>query len=315
VTAASRFNYPIAKLPNFLLVPIRQITIVGTGLIGGSLGLALRKHKFAGRIIGCDRDATLQKARTRGAVDDGTSNPADAVHGSQLIVLATPVLAILDLIDRIGPALPARALITDVGSTKAAIVEGASKVFGEHAARRFLAGHPMAGKESSGVDYADPDLFHNSVWFITPLPGQTLNDGLICEYASWIDRIGARIAMLPAAEHDRLCAWISHVPQMISTALAAALVDEFGAEAPLLSAGGRALHEMTRISASPYSMWRDIAISNQKNLEGALWKVEQRLAHIRENLATRQLAEEFERAHQFRKSSGKKKELRPPRES
>lgn len=290
---------------------IRQITIIGTGLIGGSLGLALRKHKFAGRIIGCDRDATLEKARSRGAIDDGTSNPADAVHGSQLIVLATPVLAILDMIDRLGPALPARALLSDVGSTKGAVVERAVKVFGKTASKRFLAGHPMAGKESSGVDYADPDLFHNAVWFITPLPGQSLNDGLLCEYASWIDRIGARIAMLPAAEHDRLCAWISHVPQMISTALAAALVDQFGAEAPLLPAGGRALQEMTRISASPYSMWRDIAISNQKNLESALWKVEQRLAHIRENLATRQLAEEFERAHQLKKITSRKKGLQP----
>jgi prephenate dehydrogenase len=296
-------------------MPIRQITIIGTGLIGGSLGLALRKKKFAGRIIGCDRDATLEKARNRGAIDDGTSNPADAIRGSQIIVLATPVLAILDLIDRLGPALPPRALLTDVGSTKAAVVERAVKVFGKISPKRFLAGHPMAGKESSGVDYADPDLFRNAVWFISPLPGQSLNDGLLCEYASWIDRIGARIAMLPAAEHDRLCAWISHVPQMISTALAAALVDEFGEEAPLLPAGGRALQEMTRISASPYSMWRDIAISNQKNLEGALWKVEQRLAHIRENLATRQLAEEFERAHQLKKISSRKKELQPARKS
>ncbi len=292
---------------------IRQITIIGTGLIGGSLALALRKHKFPGRIVGCDRDATLEKARRRGAIDDATSNPADAVRGSQLVVLATPVLAIVDLIDRLGPVLPARTLLTDVGSTKSVVIERAVKVFGSNAGKRFLAGHPMAGKESSGVDYADADLFQNAIWFITPLPGQSLNDSLLAEYASWIDRIGARIAMLPAEEHDRLCAWISHVPQMISTALAAALVEEFGAEAPLLAAGGRALQEMTRISASPYSMWRDIAISNQNNLEKALWKVEQRLAHIRENLSTRELADEFERAHQLRKITTTKKGLHPGR--
>jgi prephenate dehydrogenase len=115
------------------------------------------------------------------------------------------------------------------------------KVFGKNAGKRFLAGHPMAGKEMSGVDYADADLFQNAVWFLTPLPGQNLNEGLVAEFAGWIDQIGARIAMLPAEEHDRLCAWISHVPQMISTALAAALVEEFGEEAPLLPAGGRAL--------------------------------------------------------------------------
>jgi prephenate dehydrogenase len=296
-------------------MPIRQITIIGTGLIGGSLGLALRKKKFAGRIIGCDREAALEKACKRGAIDEGTSNPGDAIRGSQVVVLATPVMAILDLIDRVGTVLPAKTLLTDVGSTKVAVVERAAKIFGSDAPKRFLAGHPMAGKESSGVEYADPDLFHNAVWFITPLPGQNLNDGLLAEYSSWIDRIGARIAMLPAAEHDRVCAWISHVPQMVSTALASALVEEFGTEAPLLPAGGRALQEMTRISASPYSMWRDIAISNQKNLEIALWKVEQRLAHIRENLATRQLAEEFERAHQLKKVTVKKKELQPARKS
>jgi prephenate dehydrogenase len=283
-------------------MPIRQITIIGTGLIGGSLALALRKKKFAGRIIGCDREATLEKARRRGAIDEGTSNPGDAIRGSQVIVLATPVLAIVDLIERVAPVLPAKALLTDVGSTKAVVVERAVKVFGKNAGKRFLPGHPMAGKELSGVDYADADLFQNAVWFLTPLAGQSLNEGLFAEYAAWIDQIGARIAMLPAEDHDRLCAWISHVPQMMSTALAAALVEEFGAEAPLLPAGGRALQEMTRISASPYSMWRDIAISNKKNLEAALWKLEQRLAHIRENLATRELASEFERAHALRKN-------------
>jgi prephenate dehydrogenase len=203
--------------------------------------------------------------------------------------------------------LPSKALLTDVGSTKAVVVDRAVKVFGKSAGKRFLAGHPMAGKEMSGVDYADADLFQKAVWFLSPLPGQNLNEGLFAEYAGWIDAIGARIAVVPAEEHDRLCAWISHVPQMISTALAAALVEEFGDDAPLLPAGGRALQEMTRISASPYSMWRDIAISNKGNLEKALWKVEQRLAHIRENLATRALAEEFEQAHQLRKIAVKKR--------
>ena len=284
---------------------IRQITIIGTGLIGGSLGLALKKRKFTGRIVGCDREATLEKARNRSAIDEGFANPADAVRGSHVIVLATPVLAIIDLMERLGPALPAKTLLTDVGSTKSSVARQALKVFGKNAGKRFLAGHPMAGKELSGVDYADADLFQDAVWFLTPLPGQNLrnlNEGLVAEFAGWIDQIGARIATVPPDEHDRLCAWISHLPQMVSTALAAALVEEYGEEAPLLAAGGRALREMTRISASPYSMWRDIAITNKKNIEDALLKLEQRLAHIRENLGTRQLAEEFELAHQLRKN-------------
>jgi prephenate dehydrogenase len=285
---------------------IRQITIIGTGLIGGSLALALRRKKFAGRIVGCDREAILERARLRGAIEEGTVNPGDAVRGSQIVVLATPVLAICDLIERLGPALPAKTLLTDVGSTKSGVVERAMKVFGKDTGKRFLAGHPMAGKEMCGLDFADADLFQDAAWFLTPVRGQNLNEGLLAEFAGWIDAIGARIAMLPAEEHDRLCAWISHVPQMMATALAAALVEEFGAGAPLLGAGGRALKEMTRIAASPYSMWRDIAISNQKNLEHALWKLEQRLAHIRENLATRELGEEFEQAHALRRTAARK---------
>ena len=115
--------------------------------------------------------------------------------------------------------------------------------------------------------------------------------------------MGAKVAVVDAVDHDHFCAWISHLPQMISTALAAALVDEFGPDAPVLDIGGRALREMTRISGSPYSMWRDIAITNRQNLSAALHKLEQRLAHIRENLDSKQLADEFERAHQLRKHS------------
>lgn len=284
---------------------IRQITIIGTGLIGGSLGLALKKRKFTGRIIGCDRAPVLERAQDKGAIDAGFTNPADAVRGSSVVVLATPVLAVIDLIERLGPALPAKVLLTDVGSTKAEVVARARKVFGKAASQRFLAGHPMAGKEQSGVEFADADLFQGAAWFITPLPGQDVYRGQNGEFLEWIEKLGARIANLPAQEHDQLCAWISHLPQMLSTALAASLVDEF-ADAPLLEAGGRALREMTRIASSPYSMWRDIAITNKKNIAGALLKLEQRLAHIRENLDSRELAFEFERAHELKKERSAK---------
>jgi len=280
---------------------IRQITIIGTGLIGGSLALALKKHRFAGRIVGCDHASVLDRARRRGAIDAGHTNPADAVRGSQIIVLATPVGAIIDLIDRLGPALPSKTLLTDVGSTKAEVLERAKTIFHKNTGLRFLAAHPMAGKEQSGVEFADPDLFQNAAWFVTPVPGQRVYDGLSGEYLEWVEKIGARIASMDSKAHDQLCAWISHLPQMISTALAAALVDEYGQDAPLLEAGGRALREMTRISGSPYSMWRDIALTNKTNIRNALVKLEQHLAHIRENLDTRELAMEFERAHQLKK--------------
>jgi prephenate dehydrogenase len=193
-------------------------------------------------------------------------------------------------------------LLTDVGSTKTEILERAKKVFRKNVGIRFLAGHPMAGKEQCGVEFADPDLFQGAPWFVTPVPGQKIYDDLSGEYLEWLEKIGGRIASLDAAEHDKLCAWISHLPQMISTALAASLVDTYGADAPLLEAGGRALREMTRISGSPYSMWRDIALTNKTNIRTALLRLEQHLAHIRENLDTRELAMEFERAHQLRKT-------------
>jgi prephenate dehydrogenase len=282
---------------------IRQITIVGTGLIGGSLGLALKKYGFRGRIVGCDRAPVLERAREKGAIDEGQTNPADAARNSQVIVLATPVGGIIEMIARLGPAVSTKTLLTDVGSTKAEVLACATKIFGKSVGKRFLAGHPMAGKEQCGVEFADPDLFQGAAWFFTPAPGQDIYQGLSGEFLELVSSMGARAASVDANAHDQLCAWISHLPQMVSTALAAALVDEFGEQAPLLEAGGRALREMTRISGSPYSMWRDVALTNKKNLQKALLKLEERLAHIRENLDTRELAMEFERAHHLKKIS------------
>lgn len=290
---------------------VRQITIIGTGLIGGSLGLALRKKGFKGKIIGCDHPDVLRRAKKIGAIDQGVADPIKACQGSNVVVLATPVGTIIDLIERLVPQLPADVLLTDVGSTKSEIVSRAQKAFGSRAPDKFLAGHPMAGKENSGIDYADADLFRGAVWFLTPLPGQNVRRGLTGEYVSWLKKIGAEIAELDPAAHDQLCAWISHVPQIISTALAASLVDEYGEDAPVLESGGRALREMTRIANSPYSMWRDIALTNKSSIADALAKLEQRLAHIRENLDTRQLEEQFERAHKLKSPSSPRTHLSP----
>ena len=280
---------------------IRQITIIGTGLIGGSIALGLRARGFEGRIVGCDTAPVLKRARKMRALDARVVNPLDAVVGSDVVVLAVPVGSILDLVRSLGPALSAGALLTDVGSTKAAVMKAAAAAFGKRAGKRFLAGHPMAGKESSGMEGADARLFEDAAWFVTPFPGQNILTGNCGEWVRWIEKMGASVTSMEAQQHDRLCAWISHLPQMISTGLAAALVEEFGTELPLLKAGGRALREMTRISASPYSMWRDIALTNKKHLGHALLQMEQKLAHIRENLETRELDAEFQTAHRLKK--------------
>jgi prephenate dehydrogenase len=280
---------------------VRQLTIIGTGLIGGSLGLALKQHGFLGRIIGCDRPPVLAAAKARGAIDAGFDDPAQACANSDVVILATPVGTIMDLLERLGPLLPPDTLFTDVGSTKADIVARARDIFGDRLEECFLAGHPMAGKENSGIEQADANLFSGAVWLFTPLPGQHIRGGRAGEYVQWLERIGARVLAMEVDRHDRICAWISHLPQMLSTALAATLHDEFGNDPELEAIGGRALREMTRLAQSPYSMWRDIALTNTANIQAALLRLEQRLAHLRENLRSRELEAEFDTARRFRK--------------
>ncbi len=289
---------------------LRQITIIGTGLIGGSLGLAARKQGV--RVVGCDREPVLQQAKAIGAVDAVHGDAFAACRGSELVVLATPVGAIIDLLEKLGPLLPPGTLLTDVGSTKTEVVTRARAVFGNAVGERFLGGHPMAGKEHSSIEHASADLFRGAAWILTPANGAVGEKwGPLRDLLS---AIGARSLTLDATAQDRLCAWVSHLPQFIATALAATLVDEFGT-APtdadesvrathaslndVHAVGGRALREMTRIASSPYSMWRDIAFTNAKNIEDALLCLEQRLAHLRENLRTPELRAEFDRANSF----------------
>jgi prephenate dehydrogenase len=278
---------------------IRQITIIGTGLIGGSFALAIRKAGFNGRVIGCDREPVLAQARKRGVIDAAFADPTEAARGSDIILLATPVGAIIDLIERIGPIASQETLLTDVGSTKAEVAARARAVFGQQAGQRFLPGHPMAGKEQGGIERADAALFQGAVWVTTPLgdPSATA-----AKFLELVAVTGARVASMEPGRHDRLCAWLSHLPQMVATALAAGLEEEFAADPQALDLAGPALREMTRTAASPYAMWRDIALTNRTNLQEALLQLEQRLAHLRENLSTRDLAAEFDRANTFRKS-------------
>ncbi|MBI2678911.1 MAG: prephenate dehydrogenase/arogenate dehydrogenase family protein [Candidatus Koribacter versatilis] len=285
----------------------KQITIVGTGLIGGSLGLALKCARFKaagfkGTIIGCDRAEVLKAARQRGAIDRGETDCSAALRGSDLVILATPVGAIIDFLDRLGPALGKRVFVTDVGSTKQEIVARARHVFGPEAATRFLGGHPMAGKEHGGIAHAGAALFQDALWFLTPAHDQDLDDGAAADWAELVAAIGARVTTITPEAHDQLVAWTSHLPQLLSTALASSLADfaeqlaaDAGDDIEVREAGGRGLRDMTRLAGSPYDMWRDIALTNTANIADALLQLEQKLAHIRENLRTRELEAEFRR--------------------
>jgi prephenate dehydrogenase len=279
-------------------MPIQQITILGAGLIGGSLGLAFKRQGV--RVVGWDRKEVLAKVQQLRIFDRTDADPVEACKGSEVVVLAAPVGGIIDLIERVGPLLPESTLLTDVGSTKVEIMARARAVFGDAASRRFLGGHPMAGKERSGIEHADPQIFAGAAWLFINNRDSVAAHPLPEDFVRLIESISARPIFMGAEEHDRLCAWISHLPQMLSTALASALLEEAAENPAVHEIGGRALREMTRIASSPYSMWRDIAHTNTENIAEAIHKLEQRLAHIRENLKTPELRAEFDRANKFR---------------
>jgi prephenate dehydrogenase len=276
---------------------IHRITIIGTGLIGASVGMALRAAQFPGEVIGWDRHPTqAQLALQRGALDTIADDAITAAVSSDLVLLSGPVFAIQDWMERLAPHLKPHQLVTDVGSVKVAIAARALPLFGGSSQAGFLPGHPMAGKELSGAANADAQLFTNAVWLFTEFAGHPL----AAEWRSWVDRFGCRAMDILAARHDEICAWVSHLPQFLSTALSAMLEDRFGDAPDLRAIGGRALREMTRLGASPYSMWRDIAHANEAEIADALLSMEQRLAYLRENLKTPELRDEFERANHFR---------------
>ncbi|MDE3103965.1 MAG: prephenate dehydrogenase [Acidobacteriota bacterium] len=281
---------------------MQRITIVGTGLIGSSIGLALRAAGFEGDIHGVDASrAEYLAALNRGAINEEKFDPYGeriGVRDADLVILAVPVLAIKDWMKRLAPMLGPHQLVTDVGSTKLEIAELARELFNKPGTARFLPGHPMAGKESGGATLAEPFLFVRAMWLFTPIASDT--SPLEQEWREWVGKFGARTMDLDAARHDELCAWVSHLPQMLSTALAALLEDKFGDAPEIAAVGGRALRETTRLGASPYSMWRDVAMTNTAPIADTLLALEQRLMHVRENLRTPELREEFQRANRFR---------------
>jgi prephenate dehydrogenase len=284
---------------------IERIAILGTGLLGTSAGLALRAAGFQGQIAGWNRSVDqAQLAQLMGAIDEVAVDPHNAARASQVVLLAMPIYATLDWMEKLSGVLGPDHLVTDVGSTKAQISTAAARLFNtpEHAA--FLPGHPMAGKERGGAALAEAELFRGAVWLFTDdSAAQRSPRGveLVKLWRNWVQAMGAKTLDLGPARHDELVAWVSHLPQFVATALSALLEEEVGDAPELKDVGGRGLREMTRLGASPYSMWRDIAHTNTEAVQEALHALEHRLAHLRENLRTPQLREEFEQANRFRR--------------
>jgi prephenate dehydrogenase len=288
-------------------MPIERIAIFGTGLIGASVGLALRARGFTGSIRGWDpnHDEAVV-AEASGAITAIAPDPLIAARESQLILLCGPVFTILEWLDRLAPVLQSGQLVTDVGSVKGVMCERARARYNLVHTAGFLPGHPMAGKEVSGAVNGDANLFDDAAWLFTETADSRgmhpASRALADEWRAWTRNFGCRVLDLDPARHDVLCAWVSHLPQYLATALSALLGDEFPEKEEMLAVGGRALREMTRLGGSPFSMWRDIAHTNTAAIANSLFALEQRLAHLRENLKTPELRAEFERANHFRAS-------------
>lgn len=284
---------------------IERIAILGTGLLGTSAGLALRAAGFRGQIVGWNRSPEQAHiAQELGAIGSIASDPLQAAREGQIVLLATPVYAILDWMEQLAPILGPDQLITDVGSTKQQICASASRLFNQPHRAAFLPGHPMAGKERGGAALADARLFHGAVWLFTDQPNAERSPKaaeLAEGWRGYVAKMGAKTLDLDPARHDELVAWVSHLPQFVATALSALLEEEVGDAPELKDVGGRGLREMTRLGASPYSMWRDIAYTNTEAVQAALHALELRLAHLRENLKTPALRDEFEQANRFRR--------------
>jgi len=248
---------------------VKTIAIAGVGLIGGSFALALRKAGFQGKIIGVSSPATVQKALALGVIDEALPL-AEAAAAADLVYLSQPISQILETLD----ALQTGALVTDAGSTKAVICEHGRRLKG------FVGGHPMAGKESRGVEHADADLFRGRPYVLTAHEPQL---------ESWIERFGGRLVLLEPAEHDRQVAFVSHLPQLLSTTLAAVLA---GKE----QVAGPAAADLTRLALSPYDIWRDIFATNAEPIDAALGAFIARLEEVRKQLRSSELEAVFSQA-------------------
>lgn len=273
----------------------RRVAILGTGLIGGSFALAAR-HEIPGAVIaGFDRAEILAKAKQRGAIDESCADIASAVRDADLIYLALPIVAAMESLAEIASQAPKGALVTDASSTKAAICRAAAKTFRDAAGPLFLGGHPMAGKEASGIEQADADLFRGAPYALAG--GESVTDARAGGFVELLEKIGAAPVWCDAETHDWAAGIVSHLPQMVSIALARVIEGETDEAGWPVSLAGNGLRDALRLAASPYGVWRDICLTNTENVRRALDRMEQAIEHLRTHLASRELEAEFRAAN------------------
>jgi prephenate dehydrogenase len=261
-------------------VAAERVAIVGLGLIGASLGLALHRLPRPPRIVGYDRDGdTRRRAARRHAVDRVTFSAEDAAAEADLVVLATPVRAVVALLAELAPHLPPGCVVTDTGSTKAHVVAEAARVAPDVA---FVGGHPMAGKLTQGTDDADAGLFDGTVYCLTPTtetPG-----GAVERVVQLVEAVGAQPRFLAPVEHDSLVAAISHLPYLLSSTLMSTTSSDSGwREMAALAAGG--FRTMTQLAEGEPEMYADICLTNREALLHQLDRYAAALDDLRAALA------------------------------
>jgi prephenate dehydrogenase len=245
---------------------IRTLSIIGVGLLGGSIGLAARERIKGVRVIGYGhRRSTLQRALRLKAIDEAVDNLSEAVCGADLVILCTPVGLFREIITDIRPSLDEKCIITDVGSTKASVVRWGEKIIG----RQFIGSHPMAGSEKRGVEFARPDLFDRALCILTPTARSELRSLRVVE--TFWKTLGMKLTRLSPTEHDRLLAEVSHLPHLA----AAALVGIPSRRA--IQLGGKGFLDTTRIAAGDGTLWRDIFLDNQQNMLSTVGKLRREL--------------------------------------
>jgi prephenate dehydrogenase len=275
-----------------------RITIVGLGLIGGSWGLALKEHGAAARRVGCDKPEVLERALAAGAVDEGSPDLKAALRDADLVILATPVGSILDLLPRLKSAAWPRALVTDVGSTKRLICQRAREMFGDEPL--FLGGHPLAGKERSGIENASAALFDGARYVLTPLLPNHLEDARVKAFSALVEAVGAKPFVTEASTHDRAVAFLSHLPQLVSSGLASMVADQGAEDLLPLELAASGFRDVTRLAESPYNLWRDICLTNIENIQAALDALIDKLEAMKLHLSDRELERDFARAFKLR---------------
>jgi prephenate dehydrogenase len=283
----------------------RRIAILGTGLIGGSFGLALRREFPTSAIIGYDRTEVLARARARGVISETASDIASAVRGADLVYVGLPIGATVDALPKIAAAAESHALVTDSGGTKALVCEHALKYF--RGGARFLGGHPMAGKEQSGIENANADLFRGSRYAL--IASEDDPDPRVQQFVGLLRRIGAEPVWCDAETHDWAVGIISHLPQLASVALAHVVADETDETGLPLTLAGPGLADMLRLAGSPYDIWRDTCLTNRENIAHALDRLAQAIEYLRTRLTSKDLEHEFKTANEIYRALRENKPL------